>query len=99
MNRQSLVRKDKRYLWHPFTQQQEWEWDQDIAIITKGKGTYLYDSKGKKYLDGVSSLWCNVHGHQVSEIDRARKKRVRPPLTIIFLSKMGTRRGQRGLKM
>jgi adenosylmethionine---8-amino-7-oxononanoate aminotransferase len=70
MNRE-FVQKDKKYLWHPFTQQREWERDQDLTIITKGKGTYLYDAKGKRYLDGVSSLWCNVHGHQVPEIDRA----------------------------
>ncbi len=62
MNHQNLSKKDKKYLWRPFTQQQEWERDQDITIITKGKGTYLYDAKGQKYLDGVSSLWCNVHG-------------------------------------
>jgi adenosylmethionine-8-amino-7-oxononanoate transaminase len=77
MNHQNLSQKDKKYLWHPFTQQQEWERDQDITIVTKGKGAYLYDAKGKKYLDGVSSLWCNVHGHQVPEIDRAIQKQLK----------------------
>ncbi|HTC20528.1 MAG TPA: adenosylmethionine--8-amino-7-oxononanoate transaminase [bacterium] len=77
MNHKQLAQKDKKYLWHPFTQQQEWERDQDITIITRGKGTYLYDAKGKKYLDGVSSLWCNVHGHQVPEIDRAIQKQLK----------------------
>ena len=77
MNYQKLSQKDKKYLWHPFTQQQEWVVDKDITIITKGKGTYLYDAKGKKYLDGVSSLWCNVHGHQVPEIDRAIQKQLK----------------------
>lgn len=51
--------------------------DLDITIITRGKGTYLYDAKGKKYLDGVSSLWCNVHGHQVPEIDRAIQRQLK----------------------
>jgi adenosylmethionine-8-amino-7-oxononanoate transaminase len=77
VNYQKLSQKDKKYLWHPFTQQQEWVVDKDITIITKGKGTYLYDAKGKKYLDGVSSLWCNVHGHQVPEIDRAIQKQLK----------------------
>ncbi len=77
MNHQTLSRKDKKYLWHPFTQQQEWERDPDITVITRGKGTYLYDAKGNKYLDGVSSLWCNVHGHQVPEIDRAIQKQLK----------------------
>ena len=76
-NRKALISKDKKYLWHPFTQQQEWERDQDITVITRGKGTYLYDAKGKKFLDGVSSLWCNVHGHQVPEIDRAIEKQLK----------------------
>jgi len=77
MNYRELSKRDKKYLWHPFTQQQEWVIDNDITIITKGKGTYLYDAKRKKYLDGVSSLWCNVHGHQVPEIDRAIQKQLK----------------------
>lgn len=77
MNNKQLSQKDKKYLWHPFTQQQEWVKDRDITVITLGKGTYLYDAKGRKYLDGVSSLWCNVHGHQVPEIDRAIQKQLK----------------------
>lgn len=77
MNHAKLSAKDKRYLWHPFTQQQEWEKDKDIPIITRGKGTYLYDAKGRRYLDGVSSLWCNVHGHQVPAIDRAIQRQLK----------------------
>jgi len=68
----SLESKDKRYLWHPFTQMKDWLAD-DIVIIKRAKGNYLYDTKGRKYLDGVSSLWCNVHGHQVREINQAIK--------------------------
>src|SRR5258708_7620577 len=77
MRYNELSRKDKKYLWHPFTQQQEWEKDTDVTVITRGKGTYLYDAKGKKYLDGVSSLWCNVHGHQVPEIDKAIQRQLK----------------------
>ncbi len=77
MNYKELSHKDKKYLWHPFTQQREWEADPNVPIIVKGKGTYLYDARGKKYLDGVSSLWCNVHGHQVPEIDRAIQKQLK----------------------
>jgi adenosylmethionine-8-amino-7-oxononanoate aminotransferase len=40
-------------------------------VITAGEGMYLIDSDGNRYLDGVSSLWCNVHGHRVPEIDAA----------------------------
>jgi adenosylmethionine---8-amino-7-oxononanoate aminotransferase len=72
-----LAAKDKKYLWHPFTQQREWERDPAITIITRGKGTYLYDAQGKRYLDGISSLWCNVHGHRVPAIDRAIQRQLK----------------------
>lgn len=66
----SLEEKDKKYLWHPFTQMSDWEKD-DILVIESGEGSYLTDTRGGRYLDGVSSLWCNVHGHRVPEIDQA----------------------------
>jgi adenosylmethionine-8-amino-7-oxononanoate aminotransferase len=50
---------DRRVLWHPFTQMAEWE----PLVIERGEGSYLIDTQGRRYLDGVSSLWCNVHGH------------------------------------
>ncbi len=53
---------DLRYLWHPFTQMHEWE-REDFPVIVGGEGVYLTDESGRRYLDGVSSLWCNVHGH------------------------------------
>ncbi|MFC1496329.1 adenosylmethionine--8-amino-7-oxononanoate transaminase [Candidatus Margulisiibacteriota bacterium] len=71
----ALEEKDKRYLWHPFTQMQDWI-ENNQLIIEKGKGSYLYDTKGKKYLDGVSSLWVTVHGHRKKEIDQAIKKQL-----------------------
>ncbi|OGW77901.1 MAG: adenosylmethionine--8-amino-7-oxononanoate transaminase [Omnitrophica bacterium GWA2_52_8] len=61
---------DKRYTWHPFTQMKEWA-REDVVVIERGEGVWLFDTDGKKYLDGVSSLWCNVHGHRVPEIDEA----------------------------
>jgi adenosylmethionine-8-amino-7-oxononanoate aminotransferase len=63
---------DRRYLWHPFTQMQEWE-QEDPLIIERGKGSYLIDTEGKKYLDGTSSIWVNVHGHRHPVLDRAIK--------------------------
>ncbi len=70
-----LQQWDKAYVWHPFTQMKDWCKD-DIVIIEKGRGNYLIDTEGRRYLDGVSSLWCNVHGHAVPEIDRALKKQL-----------------------
>ncbi len=62
--------KDHRYLWHPFTQMQEW-FAEEPLIIDRGEGNFLIDVEGNRYLDGVSSLWCNVHGHNRREIDEA----------------------------
>lgn len=67
-----LAKLDKRFIWHPFTQMREWE-ASDPLIIKAGKGNYLIDINGKRYLDGVSSLWVNVHGHRKKEIDNAIK--------------------------
>jgi len=67
-----LKQLDHNYLWHPFTQMQEWM-AEDPCIISEGDGHYLVDVHGRKYLDGVSSLWCNVHGHRKKEIDDAIK--------------------------
>ena len=58
---QQLRDWDRRYLWHPFTQMQEWEREEPL-IIERGKGSYLIDTEGKKYLDGTSSIWVNLHG-------------------------------------
>ena len=65
-----LKQLDHTYLWHPFTQMQEWM-GEDPCIIGEGDGHYLIDVQGRKYLDGVSSLWCNVHGHRKKELDDA----------------------------
>jgi len=58
---------DRSVLWHPFTQMQEW----DPLVIDSGDGNYLVDREGRRYLDGVSSLWCNVHGHRHPRLDAA----------------------------
>jgi adenosylmethionine-8-amino-7-oxononanoate aminotransferase len=70
-----LKQLDHTYLWHPFTQMQEWM-GEEPCIIERGDGHYLIDVHGNKYLDGVSSLWCNVHGHRKVELDRAIKEQL-----------------------
>jgi len=66
---------DKEFIWHPFTQMKEYE-EKDPIVIEGGEGAYLIDSDGNKYIDGVSSLWVNIHGHKVPEIDNAIKNQV-----------------------
>jgi adenosylmethionine---8-amino-7-oxononanoate aminotransferase len=64
------VQLDRDHLWHPFTQQQSW-CEEEPLLIERGEGSYLIDSDGRRYIDGVSSLWCNVHGHRHAGIDAA----------------------------
>lgn len=71
----TLEHDDKRYLWHPFTQQQDWEAEPQV-LITEAEGCYLIDSEGHRYLDGISSLWANVHGHRHPTLNAAIKRQL-----------------------
>lgn len=59
-NIDSLVEKDREFIWHPFTQMQT---ARPPILISHAKGTYLYSQDGRAYLDGIASWWVNVHGH------------------------------------
>ncbi len=65
-----LLLQDRAHVWHPFTQMQAWP-DDEPLVIESAEGNYLIDVEGGRYLDGVSSLWVNVHGHRKKEIDEA----------------------------
>ncbi len=66
---------DRELVWHPFTQMAGWEKEQNI-VVERGEGVYLYDVHGNKYIDGVSSLWVNVHGHNNPEMNEALKEQI-----------------------
>jgi adenosylmethionine-8-amino-7-oxononanoate aminotransferase len=72
MTADELAALDRQHLWHPFTQQRSWV-EEDFPIIERAEDTTLYDTEGNAYIDGVSSLWCNVHGHRHPAIDIAIK--------------------------
>ena len=65
-----LAALDHAHVWHPFTPMRQW-CETDPLIIERGEGPYLFDTDGNRYIDGVSSLWCNVHGHHHPTLDRA----------------------------
>jgi len=70
-NQQELLEKwDKKYLWHPFTQMKDYLEEKPL-IIEAGEGSYLIDLEGNRYLDGISSIWLNVHGHRHPKINQA----------------------------
>jgi adenosylmethionine---8-amino-7-oxononanoate aminotransferase len=64
------IELDKRHVWHPFTPMRQWNDDVPL-VIERGEGNYLIDANGRRYLDGVSSLWVNLHGHNRPEINQA----------------------------
>lgn len=57
-----LAQKDMEYIWHPCSQMKDYE-ELEPIVIEKGKGVWLYDIEGNKYLDVISSWWCNLLGH------------------------------------
>lgn len=70
-----LEAADKKYVWHPFTQMQEWERETPV-VIAEGRDCFLRDVYGRWYLDGVSSLWVNIFGHRKQEIDDAIREQL-----------------------
>ncbi len=71
MTREEALRADDAaHVWHPFTQMQAWPEDAPL-VIERAEGNHLIDVEGRRYFDGVSSLWVTVHGHRRREIDEA----------------------------
>jgi adenosylmethionine-8-amino-7-oxononanoate aminotransferase len=70
-----LLERDRRHVWHPFTQHSVWA-DDDPLVIDRAEGAYLVDADGRRYLDGVSSLWVTVHGHREPRIDEAIRRQL-----------------------
>lgn len=65
-----LASTNKNHVWHPFTQMKVYN-SSDPLIIERGEGIMLYDVHGRAYYDGFSSVWLNVHGHNVPELNQA----------------------------
>ncbi|OGS45573.1 MAG: adenosylmethionine--8-amino-7-oxononanoate transaminase [Elusimicrobia bacterium RIFOXYD2_FULL_34_15] len=83
MKTNNWIKKDSRYIWHPYTQMKDCEKLPPI-LIERAKGIKLYDDKGKFYYDTISSWWCNVHGHNHSQIKEAIKKQLNSLEHILF---------------
>ena len=72
VTREELRTWDRQFVWHPFTQMAEYE----PLLIERAQGCTLVDVDGRTYLDGVSSLWCNVHGHRHPRLDAALRQQL-----------------------
>ena len=75
MNSEQLRHVDSHVVWHPFTAMQAYAQEQP-PLIAAAEGFEVIDLEGRRYLDGTSSLWCNVHGHRVPAIDQAIRQQL-----------------------
>lgn len=72
-----LVADDKRFVWHPFTAMSEWcAPDPEPIVLVGGKGATVRDSRGREYIDGNSSIWTNIHGHNHPRINAAIREQL-----------------------
>jgi len=85
-NTEALAAKDKDYLWHPFTPMREWcAADHSPLVLVRGEGAMLEDSEGRRYLDGNSSIWTNIHGHAHPKINRSIRDQLERVAHVSFL--------------
>jgi len=76
-NTEDLTAADKRFLWHPFTNMSEWcAPEHEPLVLVEGQGPLLRDSRGREYIDGNSSIWTNVHGHNHPHINAAIRRQL-----------------------
>ena len=76
-NTDQLVAWDKRFVWHPFTDMREWcAAEHEPLVLVEGRGALLRDSRGREYIDGNSSIWTNIHGHNHSHINAAIRRQL-----------------------
>jgi adenosylmethionine---8-amino-7-oxononanoate aminotransferase len=76
-NTDQLIAWDKQFVWHPFTDMQKWcAAEHEPLVLVEGRGALLRDSRGREYIDGNSSIWTNVHGHNHSHINAAIRRQL-----------------------
>lgn len=76
-NTEELIEADKRFVWHPFTNMQEWcAPGHEPLLLVEGRGAILRDSCGREYIDGNSSIWTNIHGHNHPHINAAVRRQL-----------------------
>lgn len=83
---EALVRADQAHTWHPFTPMQAWcDPAHEPLVLVEGHGAILRDSRGREYLDGNSSIWTNLHGHNHPKINAAIRAQLDRVAHVSFL--------------
>ena len=76
---------DRQHCWHPFTQHAGWASEGEELILVRGEGPWLFDAEGRRYFDGNSSIWTNIHGHRHPRIDAALRTQLEEVAHTSFL--------------
>jgi adenosylmethionine---8-amino-7-oxononanoate aminotransferase len=85
-NTDQLIAADKRFVWHPFTNMREWcAPEHEPLVLVGGRGAVLRDSRGREYIDGNSSIWTNIHGHNHPQINAAIREQLERTAHTSFL--------------
>ena len=77
------AKRDLELIWHPCSQMKDYETLVPI-VIERGEGVYLYDTEGNRYIDVISSWWCNLLGHCNPQISAAVKQQADTLEHVIF---------------
>jgi adenosylmethionine-8-amino-7-oxononanoate aminotransferase len=76
-NTDRLVAADKKFVWHPFTNTHDWcAAEHEPIVLVEARGAILRDSRGREYIDGNSSIWTNIHGHNHPHINAAIREQL-----------------------
>ena len=76
-NTEKLIKADKQFVWHPFSDMREWcAAEHEPLVLVEGRGALLRDSRGREYIDGNSSIWTNIHGHNHPHINAAIRRQL-----------------------
>jgi adenosylmethionine-8-amino-7-oxononanoate aminotransferase len=82
----ALIAADKRHTWHPFTQMRAWcDPAHEPLVLVEGHGAILRDSRGREYIDGNSSIWTNLHGHNHPKLNAAIRDQLDRVAHVSFL--------------
>jgi adenosylmethionine-8-amino-7-oxononanoate aminotransferase len=76
-----LVTRDRACVWHPYTQMLT---RPDPIPVVRGEGVYLFAEDGRRFLDGISSWWVNIHGHSHPKLNEALAAQARQLEHVVF---------------
>ncbi|MGC4015690.1 MAG: adenosylmethionine--8-amino-7-oxononanoate transaminase [Luteolibacter sp.] len=92
------IEGDRAHCWHPFTRQAEWCGEEPLVLV-RGEGVWLWDSEGRRYFDGNSSIWTNIHGHRHPRLDAAIRSQLEEVAHTSFLGFANPRASELAMRL